>query len=146
MPGMPPKATYSTFFASLSQDQKEEVIKSVAEEAALRFKYYVDAIHEGLGLKDPSSKERLQIYRDRQPQVWEQMQAQFPQMYDEQMKDWGRLESKDAKTVHPEEIQNKVSDFLAGQQEPTTAQTPPTQTSMAPIPAGGLIALQNSTT
>ncbi len=87
----------SVWFGLLTQDQKEEVLKNVGKEAAATFKTYKDTIHKSVGLRTPMASARLDAYRKRHPNDWTQLSQQFPQTYNKQMVDWGKLEQAESK-------------------------------------------------
>lgn len=68
----------TVFFALLSQENKEAVLKEVAEAAAARFKQYREALRDGVGLTELTAVERLEAYRIRQSEIWSRLQASFP--------------------------------------------------------------------
>ena len=85
-------ASPGMFYASLTQPQKEEVLQQVADEISARFTLYMDTAVEASGLKEARGVDRLTAYRDRAPDVWALMQAEFPREYERQMKDQVALE------------------------------------------------------
>ena len=89
------------YFATLNQDQKEQVLKDAAIEAAARFQAYREAIKEASALRDLPARERLQTYTTRAPEIWARLQAQFPQEYHNQQQDWYYLQRKIALAKHP---------------------------------------------
>ena len=90
------------YFATLSQDQKEQVLRDAAEEAATRFKAYREAIQEASALRDLRAQDRLKVYTTRAPEIWARLQAQFPQEYHNQQQDWYYLQRKIALAPHSE--------------------------------------------
>ena len=82
------------FFGLLEQKQKEQVLQSVAKEAAARFEIYMKAIRTSSGLRELTGQQRLEAYRLRLPDMWGRLQARFPNEYDRQLQDWRRLETR----------------------------------------------------
>lgn len=92
-------ATAGTLWGILTQAQKEEVLDQLSDEMVARYNIYVEAIVEGAGLPELEGLDALEAYRAREPQVWARLQKEFPDDYERDMKDWGRLESRMVK--HP---------------------------------------------
>ena len=90
---MPQPSSSAIFFGLLTQTQKEEVVQDAAEEAAARFMGYMDALRQSVGLPQLTGQERLEAFRQRQPEIWSHMQQAFPLEYEKQLVDWRRLET-----------------------------------------------------
>lgn len=83
-------------FGTLTKKQKEDVIRTVAKEAAKRFQVYRDTLKSSVDFKMPNSEARLALYRARLPEVWAQIQASNPQIYKTQIEEWTKMEIRSA--------------------------------------------------
>ena len=102
MPSLPgPYASPFAYFGMLDQKRKEDVLKDVAEEAAILFQQYRDAIKEASALRELRASQRLQMYTERAPEIWRRLQSFFPQEYWDQRRDWYHLQRKIALAPHP---------------------------------------------
>lgn len=90
MPNSPSK-----FFASLTQDQKELVMQDAAEEVALLFNWYVEAVVEATAMRDLEGEDLLNAFRQRAPEIWAAIQSFDGKEYEKQMSNWRRLEQND---------------------------------------------------
>ena len=89
-------ASDGPLFGTLTKKQKEDVIKTVAKEAAKRFIVYRDALKTSVDFKTPNSEGRLALYRARLPEVWAQVQATNPAIYKTQIEEWTKMEIRSA--------------------------------------------------
>ena len=85
----------TTFWATLTQQQKERVMEDAVSELSSRFGWYMDGLLEALGLPELKGAERLKAYQDRTPEAWEALRMAFPQDYDKQFKEWGDMEARE---------------------------------------------------
>lgn len=83
-------------FGTLTKKQKEDVIRTVAKEAAKRFQTYRDALKTSVDFKTPNAEGRLALYRARLPEVWAQLQTSNPAIYRQQIEEWTRMEVRSA--------------------------------------------------
>ena len=82
----------SVSFGLLDDKQKKRVLSDIAKESVDLFNDYKDAITEAFHFKKPDSKQRLEFYKTRLPQVWAALQEYNPSMYSKQLADWQELE------------------------------------------------------
>ena len=85
------RASTGKLFGMLTAAQKEEVLNAVAEEAAKRFEIYYESVNDGIDFKKPKGADLLQTFQTRSPEIWAYLQNQFPDDYEEQMRQWGHL-------------------------------------------------------
>ena len=99
-----------TYFGLLDQEDQEEVLRTVATEAAARFRTYFETIKKATGLRHQAARRRLETYRSRLPDVWAQLQANFPEEHTRQMRDWRRQElASSRRPPEPEPIEAPYS-------------------------------------
>ena len=96
-----PHNTPIAYFAMLEQSRKEDVLKSVAEIAARRFKTYRESVRKASALRDLLARDRLRMYTERQPEIWARLQSLFPHEYRDQMQDWYHLQRRISLAKHP---------------------------------------------
>ena len=83
----------SVYWGLLTQDQKEEVLEAIGDEANELYDIYVEAIIEATGLREVHGKEALAAYRARTAEQWAEIRHTDRNYYDEQMREWGHLEA-----------------------------------------------------
>lgn len=113
-----PRASSGTFFGMLTQSQKEQVLKDVAEEAAARFKLYMDTIDEATGLRKLHGQEARNAYQSRSPEAWAELQQRFPKQYERDLRDWAILEKAAEQRLDelyaPSEQKDSIKDLDIG--------------------------------
>ena len=92
-----PFVTLATIFGDLEPGAQDEVMERMNEQASARMEAYIKAAKRATGMRDLTGAEKLEAYRRREPELWAKLQSQFPQEYDKQMKDWGRMETGDSR-------------------------------------------------
>jgi hypothetical protein len=98
-----PQNSPMAYFALLDeQSQKEEVLKQVSEEAAARFKSYRESVKDASALRELPARQRMSMYEQRAPEIWQRLQSLFPIEYRDQMQDWYHLQRRIALAPHPE--------------------------------------------
>lgn len=90
MPNSPSK-----FFAALTQEQKELVLKDAAEELAQLFIWYTEAMEEAVAMKSLTGQALLKAFQERKPEIWARLQSFDPKEHAKQLADWQRLETRD---------------------------------------------------
>lgn len=85
--------THSAYWGMLTQEQKEIVLDRVAEAAAERFEIYMDTIEQATALRELKGVEAMHAYRNRSDEAWATIRHELPEEYDEEMAEWGRLET-----------------------------------------------------
>lgn len=95
----PPMNSPSVWYGELTTNQKNIVMQNVKIEAARLFKEYRKVLKDALGLEELKGPELLNAYRARTPEIWANLQQHFPDTYEEQMTEWGKLEQKTAQSV-----------------------------------------------
>ena len=120
-----PLTSPSTWWGSLTNDQKATVIENVAAEASKRFQKYMDVIVNSVGFDELQGEEAVEAFRNRAPEVWARIAAEFPADYEEQMVRWGKLERKLLR--NPPQPRRYVAQSPAAQATPAIA-TPATST------------------
>lgn len=86
------------YWAMLDQDQKEEVLKRVQEEAEMLFPIYVQAIKDASGLRPQKASDRQAKYNQRTPDQWGALQQSDPKAYQDQTTEWRAMQRKDVRT------------------------------------------------
>lgn len=99
MPAFPPMNSPSVWYGELTPAQKVIVLKNVKTEGARLFAKYRSVLKEALGLEDLKGDALLQAYRQRTPDVWANLQQNFPDTYAEQMTQFGKLEQQNAQKI-----------------------------------------------
>lgn len=115
-----PFVTLGVLFGELTQDQKEDVLMAVAEQASIRFDAYVDAVVDGVGLRELRGQDKLEAFRQRASEIWARIQTELPAEYDKRMKEWQSLETRalNRQSTHP---QLSPTDLRAASESPTSA-------------------------
>lgn len=121
MAGFQPMNSPATWFGQLSPAQKITVLKNVKIEGARRFSKYREVLKDSLGLQELRGDELLNAYRQRTPDVWENLQRNFPDTYESQMKEWGKLEDKAAQKQVLPPPPNPILSSPDAQSSPFTA-------------------------
>ena len=88
---------FISLWADLEPAQQDEVLERLAEEVVPMFTAMVDALTRATGMRELTGQEKLDAFRQRQPDVWARIQAMFPRDYKRSMSDWGKLEGRDIK-------------------------------------------------
>lgn len=86
----------------LEQEQKEEVLRRVGEEGKALFNTYRATLFKAVALRKLRGQERLKAYRERTGETWAMLQKMYPRgeaSYEDQMKDWKQLESRDVREI-----------------------------------------------
>lgn len=79
----------------LSDTQQNGVLDDAAHEGSERYQLYFDtALKAAAGGRKPPWRDRLVIFRTRPQDAWAAMQAEFPKEWQQQQKEWIRLEEE----------------------------------------------------
>ena len=90
---MPPQRSAAVWWAPLTQDQKELVLKEAADFAAQLYRVYTEALYESAGLRPLKGEKLMQEFRNRTPEAWDRLFQINLGEYDLQQKQWLRLEN-----------------------------------------------------
>lgn len=82
------------WWAQLTTAGKDRAVEDAAKKAAERFAQHWQTLADSVGMKPPPPRERLRAYRNRLPQVWAALRAEFPVQYGDDLDDWRALEEK----------------------------------------------------
>lgn len=85
---------YWGWLAYYEPDRLSRALKQVGEQTAKIALTAFNIAIKAMGVTEPGPEERLQLYRVKPIELWQEQQAKFPWRYEHDLQDWTALEAK----------------------------------------------------